>query len=95
MHRRYSGYYPPERCPTPPPAPPPPPGNKPKPPPKPLPGGVDMGDLVLLALLWYLYRESRDEEFLLILLILAAKIFNLGAYFSSSPFSSLLGSLGV
>lgn len=54
-----------------------------------------MGDLVLLALLWYLYKESRDEEFLIILIILAAKIFNIGSYLSSSPFSSLLGSLGV
>ena len=94
MLRRYSGYYPPESCPPQRPPEPPEPPHPPRPPQRP-DFGLDMGDLVLLALLWYLYKESRDEEFLIILIILAAKIFNIGSYLSSSPFSSLLGSLGV
>lgn len=94
MLRRYSGYYPPdypEHRP-----PPQPPRPMPPPPPRP-PFDLDMGDIVLLGLLYYLYRESRDEEFLIILIILAAKIFNIQSYFSdsSSPLSSLLGSFGL
>lgn len=94
MISRYSGYYPPRKTPDLcPPAKPPPRPAPPKPPVRP-DCPLDAGDLILLALLWYLYKESRDEEFLIILIILAAKIFNIGSYlssFSSMPFSSLLG----
>ena len=34
-------------------------------------GGLDSGDLMLLLLFYLLYRQSRDEEFLIILAVLA------------------------
>ncbi len=41
-----------------------------------LPDGVDAGDLLLCALLLFLYLESHDEDFLIILLVVGFSIFN-------------------
>ena len=63
----------------PPPPPPPPPGNEPPPPRGGRKGflsdllgrlhldGIDTGDLLLLALLFFLFREDADEELLVAL----------------------------
>ena len=37
-----------------------------------LPRGMDMGDLILLLVLFLLYTDSRDEDFLVILIVMAA-----------------------
>ena len=66
---------------TPPPPPPPPPPAPPSPPPPPLPDvhmldqllerlhlkGVDTGDLLLLLILFLLFRQEADEEVLIAL----------------------------
>ena len=41
-----------------------------------LPFGLDTGDLVILALLIFLYFESKDEEFLIMLGVLAYGIYS-------------------
>ena len=40
--------------------------------------GIDADDLILLALIFLLYRESGDEEFLIILGVLAFSILSPG-----------------
>lgn len=40
-----------------------------------LPGKMDSGDLMLLLLLFFLYLESKDEDFLIILAVIAMSIF--------------------
>jgi len=42
-----------------------------------LPAGsdVDFGDILLLLILFFLYTESKDEEFLIILIVLGISIF--------------------
>ena len=37
--------------------------------------GFEMGDLAIIALLFFLYRESGDEEFLIVLAFFALGIF--------------------
>lgn len=41
-----------------------------------LPEGIDAGDLFLAAMLLFLYSESRDEEFLIILAVMALSVFH-------------------
>jgi hypothetical protein len=41
-----------------------------------LPSGLDTGDLLLLAVLFFLYRESGDEDFLIMLAVVALSIFS-------------------
>ncbi len=53
----------PEACLAPPPSPPPPP-PRPGPPPRP-PMGLEQEDLVVLAILWLLYRSSGNAELLI------------------------------
>lgn len=43
-----------------------------------LPAGLDASDLMLLMILYFLYRESGDEEFLIILAVVAMSIFREG-----------------
>ena len=43
-----------------------------------LPAGLDASDIMLLMILYFLYRESGDEEFLIILAVVAMSIFNDG-----------------
>ena len=43
-----------------------------------LPAGMDAGDLMFLVLLLLLYMDSRDEEFLIILAVVAMSIFGRG-----------------
>ena len=38
-------------------------------------GGVEAGDLAIIAMLYFLYRESGDEEFLIVLVFFALGIF--------------------
>lgn len=45
---------------------------------KSLPFGLDIGDLAVLVLLFFLYIESGDEEFLIILAFLAYSFFKDG-----------------
>jgi len=45
---------------------------------KPMLFGIDADDLILLALIFLLYRESGDEEFLIILGVLAFSILSPG-----------------
>ena len=40
-----------------------------------LPEGIDTGDIMLLMLLLLLYTESGDEDFLIILIVLAFGLF--------------------
>lgn len=40
-----------------------------------LPEGIDSGDLFLAAMLLFLYSESHDEEFLIILIVVGLSIF--------------------
>ena len=40
-----------------------------------LPDGVDMGDVILILLLLLLYLDSKDEEFLIMLLVTAMSFF--------------------
>jgi hypothetical protein len=40
-----------------------------------VPAGVDAGDLALIALLLFLYIESEDEDFLIILIVIGFSIF--------------------
>lgn len=40
-----------------------------------LPAGLDSGDLFLAAMLLFLYSESRDEDFLIILIVVGLSIF--------------------
>jgi hypothetical protein len=40
-----------------------------------LPAGLESGDLALLLLFFFLYVESGDEEFLIMLAVLAAGVF--------------------
>lgn len=44
-------------------------------------GRFDTGDLLLLGLLFFLYKESGDEELLIILVILAVMLFDVGSLF--------------
>ena len=37
-----------------------------------LPPGTDVGDIILLLVLYLLYADSRDEDFLVILIVMAA-----------------------
>ena len=68
------------------PPPPPPQGTRtasvPSPPPSRkgllgdlLPAGLDTGDLFLAAMLLFLYSESKDEDFLIILIVVGLSIF--------------------
>ncbi len=41
-----------------------------------LPEGLDSGDLFLVAMLLFLYSESRDEDFLIILIVVGLSIFH-------------------
>lgn len=41
-----------------------------------LPGGLETGDLLLLLVLLFLYIESKDEEFLIILAVVGYSILN-------------------
>lgn len=41
-----------------------------------LPEGLDPGDLFLAAMLLFLYSESRDEDFLIILIVVGISIFH-------------------
>ena len=41
-----------------------------------LPSGLDTGDLLLLAVLFFLYRESGDEDYLIMLAVVALSIFS-------------------
>ncbi len=41
-----------------------------------LPEGIDSGDLFLAAMLLFLYSESHDEEFLIILIVVGLSIFH-------------------
>ena len=58
-----------ERRPPPPPHPP-----RPAPAPFPLPAGVDACDLLLLGLMWLLWKDSGDRDFLIMLGVLALGI---------------------
>ena len=60
----------------PPPRPPAPPRPQ-RPPPAPtgLLQGLDKGDIMLLAVLLFLYLESRDEDFLVILIVMGISLF--------------------
>ncbi len=40
-----------------------------------LPAGLDSGDLFLAAMLFFLYSESHDEDFLIILIVVGLSIF--------------------
>lgn len=40
-----------------------------------LPAGLDTGDLFLAAMLLFLYSESRDEDFLIILIVVGLSMF--------------------
>ncbi len=40
-----------------------------------LPEGMDTGDLLLVVILLFLYTESRDEDFLIILIVVAPSLF--------------------
>ena len=40
-----------------------------------LPAGLDTGDLFLAAMLLFLYAESKDEDFLIILIVVGLSIF--------------------
>lgn len=40
-----------------------------------LPAGLDAGDLFLAAMLLFLYSESHDEDFLIILIVVGLSIF--------------------
>lgn len=40
-----------------------------------LPAGLDSGDLFLAAMLLFLYSESHDEDFLIILIVVGLSIF--------------------
>jgi len=40
-----------------------------------LPEGIDMGDVILILLLLLLYLDSRDEEFLIMLIVMAMSFF--------------------
>lgn len=44
-------------------------------------GKFDTGDLMLLALLFFLYKESGDEELLILMIVLAAMLFDVGSLF--------------
>ena len=39
-----------------------------------LPAGIDIGDILLLLVLLFLYTETKDEDFLIILIIMAFSI---------------------
>ena len=61
------------------------PPTAPAPPPSPpkkgllgdlLPAGLDTGDLFLAAMLLFLYSESKDEDFLIILIVVGLSIFH-------------------
>ena len=41
-----------------------------------LPEGLDPGDLFLAAMLLFLYSESRDEDFLIILIVVGISLFH-------------------
>lgn len=41
-----------------------------------LPEGLDSGDIFLAAMLLFLYSESRDEDFLIILIVVGISIFH-------------------
>ena len=41
-----------------------------------LPAGLDTGDLLLAAMLLFLYSESKDEDFLIILIVVGLSIFH-------------------
>ncbi len=43
-----------------------------------LPEGLDSGDLFLAAMLLFLYSESHDEDFLIILIVVGVSIFHKG-----------------
>ena len=43
-----------------------------------LPGGLDTGDILLLLVLLFLYIESKDDEFLIILAVVGYSIFSSG-----------------
>ncbi len=43
--------------------------------PGPLPAGLDAGDLFLAAMLLFLYSESHDEDFLIILIVVGLSVF--------------------
>ena len=45
--------------------------------PVPGPGSMDLSDVLLIGILYLLYRESRDEEFLIVLIIMALHIFGI------------------
>lgn len=40
-----------------------------------LPAGLDTGDIFLAAMLLFLYSESRDEDFLIILIVVGLSMF--------------------
>ena len=40
-----------------------------------LPAGLDTGDIFLAAMLLFLYSESRDEDFLIILVVVGLSMF--------------------
>ena len=40
-----------------------------------IPAGIDTGDLLLLAILLFLYLESRDQDFLIILIVMGYSMF--------------------
>jgi len=56
-----------------------------------LPFGLDISDLVILCLFFFLYLESKDEEFLIILGFLAYSIFK--EHKGGEPGLSLFGGL--
>ena len=39
-----------------------------------IPSGMDTGDILLLLILFFLYNESKDEDFLIILAVVAMSI---------------------
>ena len=58
-----------------------------------LPFGMDSGDILFLLVLLLLYRESGDEDFLIILIAVGMSIFRDGSG-SRSPLSSLFRIIG-
>lgn len=58
-----------------------------------LPLGGELGDILILAVFLFLYIESRDTDFLIILIVLAFCFFKDSQLLSGLPFLSSLSSL--